>query len=327
MTQEDVIKAIVQDRYGSPDVLRLKDIDKPVPEDDEVLVGVRAAAVNIGNWHVLRGIPYAMRPAVGLFKPKHEIPGLDLAGQVEAVGGRVKQFQPGDEVFGWCNGAFAEYACAEENNLLAKPSNLTLEQAAAVGDSAFTALNAVRDQGKVQPGQKVVINGASGGVGTFAVQIAKSFGADVTGVCSTKNVEMVRSVGANRVIDYTKEDFAQADERYDVMLDLVGNRSLSDCMGTLSRQGTYVLVGVSDMGRWFGLARQIKALSLSPFVRQTVRVFIVRHNRADLAVLKELVEAGKVTPVIDRRYALRDVPEALRYQGEGHPRGKIVITV
>ena len=321
------IKAIVQDRYGSPDVLRLKDIDKPVPEDNEVLVRVRAAAVNIGNWHVLRGIPYAMRPAVGLFKPKHEIPGLDLAGQVEAVGGSVKQFQPGDEVFGWCNGAFAEYACAEENNLLAKPSNLTLEQAAAVGDSAFTALNAVRDQGKVQPGQRVVINGASGGVGTFAVQIAKSFGADVTGVCSTKNVEMVRSIGANRVIDYTKEDFAQADQRYDVMLDLVGNRSLSDCMGTLSRQGTYVLVGVSDMDRWFGLARQIKALSLSPFVRQRVRVFIVRHNRADLAVLKELVEAGKVTPVIDRRYPLRDVPEALRYQGEGHSRGKIVITV
>lgn len=327
MAQEDVIKAIVQDRYGSPDVLRLKDIDKPVPEDNEVLVRVRAAAVNIGNWHVLRGIPYAMRPAVGLFKPKHEIPGLDLAGQVEAVGGSVKQFQPDDEVFGWCNGAFAEYACAEENNLLAKPSNLTLEQAAAVGDSAFTALNAVRDQGMVQPGQRVVINGASGGVGTFAVQIAKSFGADVTGVCSTKNVEMVRSIGANRVIDYTKEDFAQADQRYDVMLDLVGNRSLSDCMGTLSRQGTYVLVGVSDMDRWFGLARQIKALSLSPFVRQRVRVFLVRHNRADLAVLKELVEAGKVTPVIDRRYPLRDVPEALRYQGEGHSRGKIVITV
>lgn len=322
-----MMKAIVQDRYGSPDVLRLKDIDKPVPEDNEVLVRVRAAAVNIGNWHVLRGIPYAMRPAVGLFKPKHEIPGLDLAGQVEAVGGSVKQFQPDDEVFGWCNGAFAEYACAEENNLLAKPSNLTLEQAAAVGDSAFTALNAVRDQGMVQPGQRVVINGASGGVGTFAVQIAKSFGADVTGVCSTKNVEMVRSIGANRVIDYTKEDFAQADQRYDVMLDLVGNRSLSDCMGTLSRQGTYVLVGVSDMDRWFGLARQIKALSLSPFVRQRVRVFLVRHNRADLAVLKELVEAGKVTPVIDRRYPLRDVPEALRYQGEGHSRGKIVITV
>ena len=327
MAQEDVIKAIVQDRYGSPDVLRLKDLDKPEPERNEVLVRVRAAAVNIGNWHVLRGIPYAMRPAVGLFKPKHEIPGLDLAGQVEAVGASVTQFQPGDEVFGWCNGAFAEYACAEENNLLAKPSNLTLEQAAAVGDSALTALNAVRDQGKVQPGQRVVINGASGGVGTFAVQIAKSFGADVTGVCSAKNVEMVRSIGANRVIDYTKEDFAQADQRYDVMLDLVGNRSLSDCMGTLSRQGTYVLVGVSDMGRWFGLARQIKALSLSPFVRQRVRVFIVRHNRADLAVLKELVEAGKVTPVIDRRYPLRDVPEALRYQGEGHSRGKIVITV
>ena len=288
---------------------------------------VRAAAVNIGNWHVLRGIPYAMRPAVGLFKPKHEIPGLDLAGQVEAVGDSVTQFQPGDEVFGWCNGAFAEYACAEESHLLPKPSNLTLEQAAAVGDSALTALNAVRDQGKVQPGQRLVINGASGGVGTFAVQIAKSFGADVTGVCSTKNVELVRSIGANRVIDYTNEDFAEPDRGYDVMLDLVGNRSLSDCMGALSRPGTYVLVGVADVGRWFGLARQIKALSMSPFVRQRMRVFIVRHNRADLAVLKELVEAGKVTPVIDRRYPLRDVPEALRYQGEGHSRGKVVITV
>ena len=322
-----MIKAIVQDKYGSPDVLELKDVDKPVAREDEVLVRVRAAAVNIGNWHLLRGIPYAMRPAVGLFKPKHEIPGLDLAGQVEAVGTRVNQFQAGDEVFGWCDGAFAEYACVEENNLLAKPDNLTLEQSAAVGDSASTALIAVRDQGKVQPGQKVLIIGASGGVGTFAVQIAKSFGANVTGVCSARNVDMVRSIGADQVIDYTQEDFTQDRQRYDVMLDLVGSRSLSDCRRALTRQGTYVLVGVSDMGRWLGLARQIKMLSSSPFVRQRMRIFITRHTREDLVVLKELVESGRVTPVIDRRYQLSEVPEALRYQGEGHSQGKIVIAV
>ena len=205
--------------------------------------------------------------------------------------------------------------------------NLTLEQAAAVGDSAFTALNAVRDQGRVQPGQKVVINGASGGVGTFAVQIAKSFGADVTGVCSTRNVDMVRSIGADQVIDYTREDFTRARQRYDVMLDLVGSRSLSDCRRSLTPHGTYVLVGVADMGRWLGLARQIKMLSSSPFVRQQMRIFIMRHTRDDLMVLKELVESGKVTPVIDRRYQLSEVPEALRYQGEGHARGKLVIVI
>jgi NADPH:quinone reductase-like Zn-dependent oxidoreductase len=324
---EVVIKAIVQNKYGSPDVLELKDIDKPAARENEVLVRVQAAAVNIADWHLLRGIPYAMRPAVGLLKPKHEIPGLDLAGRVEAVGGAVEQFQPGDEVFGWCHGAFAEYACAEENSLLAKPGNLTFEQAAAVGDSAFTALTAVRDQGRIQPGQKVVINGASGGVGTFAVQIAKSFGAEVTGVCSTRNVDMVRSIGADQVIDYTQEDFTRARQRYDAMLDLVGSRSLSDCRRSLTPQGTYVLVGVSDMGRWLGLARQIKVLSSLPFVRQQMRIFITRHTRDDLIVLTDLVESGKVAPVIDRRYQLSEVPEALRYQGEGHARGKLVIVI
>jgi NADPH:quinone reductase-like Zn-dependent oxidoreductase len=322
-----VIRAIVQRKYGSPDVLELKDIDKPVARDDEVLVRIHAAAVNIGNWHLLRGIPYAMRPAVGLFKPKHEIPGLDLAGEVEAVGGTVKQFQPGDEVFGWCDGAFAEYACAGEDHLLAKPAHLTFEQSAAVGDSAFTALDAVRDQAKVEPGQKVLINGASGGVGTFAVQIAKSFGAEVTGVCSTRNIEMVRSIGADQVIDYTQKDFTQDRQRYDVMLDLVGSRSLSDCRRALTPKGTYVLVGVSDMGRWLGLARQIKVLSSSPFVHQQMRIFITRHTREDLVVLKELVESGEVRPVIDRSYRLSEVPEALRYLGEGHSRGKVVIAV
>jgi NADPH:quinone reductase-like Zn-dependent oxidoreductase len=230
-------------------------------------------------------------------------------------------------VFGWCKGAFAECACAAENDLLTKPANLTPEESAAVGDSAFTALAAVRDQGKVQPGDEVLINGASGGVGTFAVQIAKSFGANVTGVCSTRNLDTVRSLGADQVIDYTTEDFAQTGRRYDVMLDLVGTRSLSDCRRALTPRGTYVVVGVRDMGRWLGLGRQIKALSLSPFVRQRMRVFVVRHNRDDLLVLKQLVEAGKVAPVIDRRFALSDVPDALQYQGEGHARGKIVIAV
>jgi NADPH:quinone reductase-like Zn-dependent oxidoreductase len=321
------MRVIAQDTYGSPDVLELREVDNPVVKDDEVLVRVRAAAVNIGGWHLMRGIPYVVRTVSGLRGPKRQIPGLDLAGEVEAVGSSVKQFRPGDEVFGWCRGAFAEYACASENNLLPKPANLTFEQSAAVGDSAFTALAAVRDQGKVQPGHRVLVNGASGGVGTFAVQIAKSFGANVTGVCSTRNVDMVRSIGADRVIDYTKEDFTQTGQRYDVMLDLVGSRSLSDCRRTLTPRGTYVLVGVRDLGRWFGLARQTKALLLSPFVRQQMRVFVVRHNKEDLAVLKELVEAGKVAPVIDRRYELSEAPEALRHQGGGHAQGKIVIAV
>jgi NADPH:quinone reductase-like Zn-dependent oxidoreductase len=263
----------------------------------------------------------------GLLKPRRKIPGLDIAGQVEAIGRNVTQLRPGDEVFGWCKGAFAEYACAAESKLLLKPANLTFEQAAAVGDSAFTALAAVRDQGKVQPRHRVLIIGASGGVGTFAVQIAKSLGAIVTGVCSTRNVDMVRSIGADQVIDYTKEDFTQTEQRYDVMLDLVGSRSLSDCRRALTPRGTYVVVGVKDQGRWFGLARQIKALLLSPFVRQRMRVFVVKHNRDDLAVLKDLVEAGEVAPVIDRLYTLSDVPEALRHQGEGHAQGKIVIAV
>jgi NADPH:quinone reductase-like Zn-dependent oxidoreductase len=321
------MKAIVQVKYGSPDVLQLRDIDKPVVKTSEVLVRVRAAAVNIGDWHLMRGLPYVTRVVFGLRKPRREIPGLDIAGQVEAVGTDVKQFRPGDEVFGWCKGAFAEYARTGEDNLLPKPANLTFEQSAAVGDSALTALDAVRDQGKVQPGDRVLINGASGGVGTFAVQIAKSYGANVTGVCSTRNVDAVRSLGADQVIDYSHEDFTQTRERYDVMLDLVGRHSLADCRRTLTPRGTYVLVGVADLGRWFGLSRQIKALALSPFVRQRMRVFVVRHNKDDLAVLKDLVEAGEIAPVIDRRYSLNEVPDALRYQGEGHTRGKIVIAV
>jgi NADPH:quinone reductase-like Zn-dependent oxidoreductase len=321
------MKAIVQDKYGSPDVLRLKDVDKPSPDDDEVLIRAHAAAVNIGDWHLLRGVPYVMRMVVGLRAPKREIPGTDVAGRVESVGESVKELRPGDEVFGWCEGAFAEYACAPEDNFLPKPANLTFEQAAAVGDSAFTALEAVRDQGKVQPGHEVLINGASGGVGTFAVQIAKSLGARVTGVCSTRNMDLVRSIGADQVIDYTREDFVQAGQRYDVMIDAVGNRSLSECRRALTPRGTYVLVGVSNLGRWFGLARQLKVLSLSPFVRQKMRVFLVRRNREDLIALKELVDAGTLAPVIDRRYRLSELPMALHHQGEGHAQGKIVIAV
>jgi NADPH:quinone reductase-like Zn-dependent oxidoreductase len=321
------MRAIIQNKYGSPAVLEIRDVGKPVVKDDEVLVRVRAAAVNSGDWHILRGVPYVMRLVFGLRKPRRETPGVDIAGQVEAVGNSVTQFRAGDEVFGWCRGAFAEYASAAEDNLLPKPGNLTFEQSAAVGDSAFTALAAVRDQGKVQPGQRVLVNGASGGVGTFAIQIAKSSGANVTGVCSTRNVELVRSLGADEVIDYTREDFTQSEPRYDVMLDLIGNRSLFDCRRALTPRGTYVLVGVRDLGRWVGLSRQFAALLLSPFVRQRMRVFVVRHNKDDLSVLKELVEAAKVVPVIDGRYELSEVREALRHQGEGHTQGKIVINV
>ncbi len=322
------MKAIVQHEYGSPvDVLELSDVDRPVPEGDQVLVRVHAASVSIGDWHFVTGLPYVARTMSGLIKPKNAVPGLDLAGKVEAVGKDAKLLQPGDQVFGWSQGAFAEYACAAESNFLPKPAGLSFEQAAAVGDSAITALKALRDQGEVQPGQSVLINGASGGVGTFAVQIAKSLGADVTAVCSTRNVAMVRSIGADQVIDYTEEDFTDSDRRYDVMVDMVGSCSLADCRRALEPRGTYVLVGVSDFGRWFGLSRQVKALSLSPFVSQRLRTFVAAHNRDDLAALKELVEAKELAPVIDRRYELSEVPEALRYQGEGHSQGKIVITL
>src|ERR687887_2098913 len=254
------MKAIVQDKYGSPDVLELRTIDKPVVKDDDVRVRVRAAAVNIGDWHLLRGVPYVMRAVFGLHKPRRAVPGLDIAGQVEVVGRNVKQFRPGDEVFGWCRGAFAEYARAAENNLLPKPANLTFEQSAAVGDSAFTALAAVRDQGKVQPGHEVLINGASGGVGTFAVQMAKSFGARVTAVCSTRNVDMVRSIGADRVIDYTQEDFTKSSQRYDLLFDCVGNHSLSACRRILNPKGTLIMVGAPNNVRLsILLARMIGA--------------------------------------------------------------------
>jgi NADPH:quinone reductase-like Zn-dependent oxidoreductase len=324
------MKAIVQDNYGLPgDVLELKEIDKPVVKDDEVLVRVHAASVHIGNWVVVRGLPYIMRPATGLLKPRNTVPGEDIAGKVEAVGKNVKRLKPGDEVFGWCTGAFAEYVCAGEDNLLHKPANVTFEQAAAVGVSAFTALQALRDQGKVQPGQKVLINGASGGVGTFAVQIAKAFGADVTGVCSTRNVDMVRSIGADQVIDYTQEDFSQGGQRYDFILDNVGNHSSSDLRRALTPQGTLQPnAGGHSSGRWVGsMGSVIRAVVMSLFVSQQGRPFLSLRSKKDLATLKELVEAGKLTTVIDRTFPLSETPAAIGYVGGGHARGKVVITV
>jgi NADPH:quinone reductase-like Zn-dependent oxidoreductase len=326
------MKAIVYRNFGSPDVLRLEEIEKPVPNDNQVLVKVRAASVNPLDWHYMEGTPYVARLlGFGLFKPTVTRLGVDYAGTVEAVGKNVTQFKPGDEVFGGKTGAFAEYVCVFADRAVAlKPANLTFEQAASAPIAALTALQALRDKGKVQPGQKILINGASGGVGTFAVQIAKSFGADVTGVCSTRNVDMVRSIGADQVIDYTKEDFTKSGQRYDLILDNVGNHSLLECRRALNPKGKYVLIGgggVND-GRWISsLVRPIKALVLSPFVSQKMGMMLAEFNQKDLTILADLMQAGKVTPVIDKRYKLSELPEAIRYLEEGHARGKVVITV
>jgi len=323
------MKAIVQEEYGPPDVLELREIDKPVVEDDQVLVRVHASSANPADWHFMRGVPYIMRPQSGLGKPKNSVLGRDIAGRVEAVGKDVTRFRPGDEVFANVEtGGFAEYACVSEGLLAPKPPNLTFEQAAAVPLAALTALQGLRDAGRVQPGQKVLIIGASGGVGTFAVQIAKSFGADVTGVCSTRNLEMVRSLGADHVIDYTQDDFTQNGRKYDLIFQLAGTRSPSECRRALTSQGTLVLSSGESDGRWLGpVDRIIKAVVLSPFVSQKLGTFLAKPNKEDLQFLKELIEAGKVTPVIDRTYSLSEVPEAIRYLEEGHARGKVVITV
>jgi NADPH:quinone reductase-like Zn-dependent oxidoreductase len=327
-----MMKAIVYRNYGSPDVLRLEDIEKPVPDDNQILIKVRAASVNPLDWHYMEGTPYIARlMAFGLLTPKVTRLGVDYAGTVEAVGRNVTQFKPGDDVFGGRNGAFAEYVCVlADRAVVLKPANLTFEQAASVPIAAITALQGLRDKGKVQPGQKVLINGASGGVGTFAVQIAKALGADVTGVCSTRNVEMVRSLGADRVIDYTKEDFTKGEQRYDVILDNVGNHSLSECRRMLNPEGKYVLIGGGGLndGRWSGpFPRLIKAIVLSPFVSQDMGMMLAELNKKDLTILGDLMQAGKVTPLIDRRYRLSEVPEAIRYLEDGHARGKVVITV
>jgi NADPH:quinone reductase-like Zn-dependent oxidoreductase len=322
--------AIVYQAYGPPDVLELEDVEVPDVEDDEVLVRVLGAAVNPGDWDLLHGTPYVLRPMIGLRRPRNEVLGLAVAGRVEAVGDTVSKFQPGDEVYGEISyGGFAEYARVPEDALAPKPSNLTFEQAAAVPVVGVTALQALRDVGRVQPGQKVLINGASGGVGTFAVQIAKALGADVTGVSSTRNVELVRSIGADHVIDYTREDFTATGRRYDLILDNVGNRSLSAYRRALTPKGTLIPNSNKGGGRWIGgfLARAVRALLVSPFVPQRLRPFAATGKSEDLFALKELIESGKVTPVIDRTYSLSETAEALRYYGEGHTRGKVVISV
>jgi NADPH:quinone reductase-like Zn-dependent oxidoreductase len=323
------IKAIVYRCYGSPDVLSLEDIEKPTPADDEILVKVHAASANPLDWHYMRGTPYIMRTEAGLGAPKIPRLGVDFAGTVEAVGRDVKRFKPGDEVFGGRTGAFGEYvAVREERAVVLKPANVTFEQAASVPIAALTALQGLRDKGRIQAGQKVLINGASGGVGTFAVQIAKSFGADVTGVCSTKNVEMVRSIGADHVIDYTREKFTDSGQRYDLILDMVGNHSLLEVTHALTPNGRLVIVGGSSEGNWLGpMARPMMALLLSPFVSQEMVMLLAELNKEDLTVMSEMMKAGKVTPVIDRSYALSEVPEAIRYLEDGHARGKVVINL
>jgi NADPH:quinone reductase-like Zn-dependent oxidoreductase len=322
------MKAMVQDRYGSAEVLQLRDIDKPEIGDHGVLVHVRAAGVNPADWAVMRGLPYIARPVYGLRKPKNPVRGTDVAGQVEAVGPSVTRFRPGDEVFGWCLGAYAEYASVSEDALALKPANLTFEQAASVPMAGLVALQALRDQGNVQAGQSVLINGAAEGIGTFAVKIAKSLGADVTGVCSTGNVDMVRSIGADQVIDYTHKDFTQSAQRYDFILDNVANHSLSDLRGALTPTGTLVPNGGGFDNRWFASGgRVIRGHALNRFVSQKLRPFLVSFNLEDLVVLKEMIEAGKLTPVIDRTYQLTETPQAIAHVGKGHASGKVAITV
>jgi NADPH:quinone reductase-like Zn-dependent oxidoreductase len=325
------MKAVVYCDYGSADVLRLADIEKPAPDDDQLLVKVHAAALNPLDWHFIRGTPYLMRLQTGLRKPKAIQLGVDFAGTVEAVGRNVTQFKTGDGVFGGRTGALAQYLCVRADRaVVLKPANLTFEQAAAVPIAAMTALQGLRDKGQVRPGQRVLINGASGGVGTFAVQLAKSFGADVTGVCSTRNLDMVRSLGADRVIDYTREDFTRLGPTYDLILDNVGNRSLAEFRRVLGPQGKYVMIGGGgpNDGRWIGaLGRPVLALAQSPFISQDMGMMLAELNKSDLVLLGDLMQAGKVTPVIDRRYPLSEVPAAIRYLEEGHARGKVVIDV
>jgi NADPH:quinone reductase-like Zn-dependent oxidoreductase len=319
------MKAIVQDHYGSEDSLEFGEVDRPRIGDAEVLLRVHAASVHVGDWMLMTGVPLFMRLATGLRRPKNPVPGTDVAGTVEAVGKDVTKLRPGDEVFGWCTGGFAEFARASQDHVVPKPANLTFEQAAAVGVSATTALQQLRDEGKIQPGQKVLINGASGGVGTFAVQIAKAFGAEVTAVCSTRNVDMVRSIGADHVIDYTKEDYTKGGPRYDFILDNVGNHSLSENRRALTPNGRLLPNGGGHSGG--ALGNLIKAHLSAFFVRQQARPAIKFQNPADLAALKTLVETGKVVPVLDATYPLRDASRAVGHVGAGHARGTVVITV
>jgi NADPH:quinone reductase-like Zn-dependent oxidoreductase len=321
-----LMKAIVYRNYGPPDVLKYEEIETPAAKDNEVLIRVRAASLNPVDWHFMRGTPYIGRIMMGLRKPKFTSLGFDVSGTVEAVGRDVTQFKSGDQVFGGCRGAFAQYVSTTESSLVAKPDNVTFEQAASAPVASLTALQGIRDKGHMKAGQTVLINGASGGVGTFAVQIGKAFGAQVTGVCSTKNVDLVRSIGADEVIDYTQEDFTKRKERYDIIFDCVGNHSLLACRRVLNPKGTYLIIGGPD-GRWIGaLARPINALVLSPFVSQKMFMFLTKRNQQDLIIVRDLMEDGKVKPVIDKCYSLSEVAEAIRYLEQGHARGKVVVT-
>jgi NADPH:quinone reductase-like Zn-dependent oxidoreductase len=322
------MKAIVYHEYGSADVLKCEEIEKPAPKDDEILIKVRAASVNSLDWRLMKGGPAILRIFFGLRKPRLGRPGVDVAGEVEAVGTNVTQFKPGDEVFGACRGAFAEYGCTGESKLVMKPDNVTFEQAASVNVAGLTALQGLRDKGKIQPGSQVLVNGAAGGVGTFAVQIAQSFGAHVTGVCSTRNIDMVRSIGADEVIDYTQHDFTTSNQRYDLILDCVGNHSFSECRRVLNSAGRFVMVGAPHDASVMGLlAQMIEALLLSLFVSQKAVMFIAKSSQDDLSLLGELIATGKIKPVIERRYTLSEAAHAVRQVEEGHARGKVVITV
>jgi NADPH:quinone reductase-like Zn-dependent oxidoreductase len=322
------MKAIVYHEYGSPDVLKFEEVEKPVPKDDEVLIKVRAASVNPLDWRIMNGKPRAMRVMVRLLKMPIGRPGVDVAGEVEAVGSNVTQFKPGDQVFGGCRGAFAEYATTREKSIVTKPESLTYEQAASINVAGLTALQGLRDKGKLQPGQNVLVNGAAGGVGTFAVQIAKSFGTEVTGVCSTRNLEIVKSIGANAVIDYTKEDFTNLPQRYDLILECVGNKSFSACLRVLNPRGRLVLVGGPHEPSMINLlALPIRALGSSMFSDRKVVMFIAKSSQEDLTLLGELIATGKLEPVIDSRYSLGDAADALRRSEEGHARGKVIIDV
>jgi NADPH:quinone reductase-like Zn-dependent oxidoreductase len=323
------MKAVVYRCYGSPEVLKVEDVEKPTPTENQVLVKVHAASVNPYDWHFMRGKPYVMRLDAGVGAPKVSRFGVDYAGTVEAVGPDVKGLKPGDPVFGARTGAFAEYVTVREDRMVVPiPANVTFEQAASIPIAGVTALQALRDKGQVHPGQKVLINGASGGVGTFAVQIAKSFGADVTGVCSTRNVDMVRSLGADHVIDYTKEDYTKGEQRYDLILDMVSSHSLLENRRVMNPDGIFVIIGGPSEGDFLGpMTIPIKALFLSPFVSQQMGMMLADSTQEDLAFIAELIENGKVTPVIDRRYRLEEVAEAVAYVEEGHARGKVIISV
>jgi len=319
------MQAIVQDRYGSADVLESRDVAIPTIGDDEVLVRVRAASIHVGDWILMTGSPFVMRFVSGLLKPKNPVPGTDIAGVVEAIGRDVQRLRIGDEVFGWGAGAFAEYATAPEQQLLKKPAALTFEQAAAVGVSATTALQLLRDDGNVRPGQKVLINGASGGVGTFAVQIAKAFGAEVTGVTSTKNVDLVRSIGADHVIDYTRADFTEGGPRYDLILDNVGNHSMARTRRALTQTGKLISNGGGHANG--KLSRTLRTMLVSMFVRRQAKPTVKTQNHDDLVALKELVEAGKIKPVVGGTYPLVETPAAISVVSGGHARGTVVISI